>query len=214
MKIAALILSAGKGSRMGGNKSLLRFKGKTFLEHVSNALRESTVCSEIFVVTGFEHEKVADEAHRLSLKPIFNPHAELGIMTSLQMGLKSISQDVDAVLVSLVDQPMIEADFIASFVEDFEIHQNRYSLARPYFDGKPGHPSLITRKHFEAIAAHEPTDEGANFLFKMFPEQVRHFETENRNSVTDIDTVDDLRGLMGGTPKPAEESAEELKDAF
>lgn len=212
MKIAALILSAGKGSRMGGNKSLLRFKGRTFLEHVSNALRESTVCSEIFVVTGFDHEKVADEAHRLQLKPVFNPHSEMGIMTSLQMGLKSISQDVDAVLVSLVDQPMIDGEFIASFVEDFQIQNGRFSLARPYFDGRPGHPSLIAKMHFAEILNHEPTDEGANFLFREHPEQVRKFETSNRHSVTDIDTVDDLRGLMSGTTYAS--APEEPKDAF
>jgi molybdenum cofactor cytidylyltransferase len=196
MKIAALILSAGKGSRMGGNKSLLRFKGQTFLERVSNALRESTVCSEILVVTGFDHEKVSDEAHRLQLKAVFNPQAELGIMTSLQAGLRAIAPDVDAILVTLVDQPLVDGEFIASFVEDFMVQNGRYSLARPYVQDKPGHPTLIARQHFEAMLDHAPTDEGANFLFRENAARVRRFETKDRTVVTDIDTVEDLRGLM------------------
>jgi molybdenum cofactor cytidylyltransferase len=202
MKIAALILSAGKGSRMGGNKSLLRFKGQTFLERVSNALRESTVCNEICVVTGFDHEKVSDEAHRLQLKAIFNPHSELGIMTSLQTGIKAIREENDAILVALVDQPLVDGEFIASFVEDFMVQNGRYSLARPYVHGKPGHPSLILREHFGAILHHEATDEGANFLFREHPEKVRKFDTENQTVITDIDTVDDLRGLMSTPAAP------------
>lgn len=199
-QISGLILSAGEGSRVGGNKALLRFGGRTFMERVSNAVRESAICSEIVVVTGHDHDRVSDEALRLQLKSVFNPHSKQGLMTSLQAGLQALTPDTDAVLIALVDQPLITGDFIAEFVHAFETanHQGggRYTLGRPYYHGRPGHPSLILREHFASILSRTPNDEGANYLFQQFGDRVFKFETENRSVATDIDTADDLRGLL------------------
>lgn len=200
MKISGLILSAGEGSRVGGNKAFLRFGGQTFLERVSSAIRESAACNEIFVVTGHDHDRVADEALRLQLKPVFNPHSKQGLMTSLQAGLRAVSSEADAILVALVDQPLITGEFIATFVEAFLIENarfdNRLTLARPYYHERPGHPSLILREHFASISSRTPNDEGANYLFQQFADRAFRFSTEDRAVATDIDTAEDLRGLL------------------
>src|SRR5258708_7588151 len=106
---AAIILSAGQSSRMGRTKALLVWQEKSFLEHIVSALRKSAVCSRYITVTGFDFENVASEAKRLGVEAIHNPQFSLGLMGSLQAGLRALKPDTDAVLVVLADQPQLEA---------------------------------------------------------------------------------------------------------
>ena len=51
LRASAIVLAAGKSSRMDKNKLLLEIRGRTILDHILDALKESDI-NEIIVVLG------------------------------------------------------------------------------------------------------------------------------------------------------------------
>lgn len=96
--LRAIILAAGLSSRMGGKpKALLPLGGATMLERAVRAFVRAGI-EGIRVVTGYEAEQVAEEALRLGAKPVFNRDYELGMYTSICVGLTAVDRERDALL--------------------------------------------------------------------------------------------------------------------
>ena len=69
--VAAIVLAAGRSSRMGDFKPLLPFGGRTLIGHVVASLRAAGV-TRIHVVTGFNAEALAPEIDRLGVTRAHN----------------------------------------------------------------------------------------------------------------------------------------------
>lgn len=190
MKISGLILAAGKSSRMGSPKALVKYRGLSFLEQAAKALHNSDRLHEIRVVTGAFGDEVEEECRRLSLSFVRNDRYEEGLMTSLQCGLHSLDPTCDAALIHLIDQPLIKADLISALLDSFlEARKSSpWTLGRPMYENVPGHPCLIERSHFFEIFAQEAFDQGAAFLFQKYPFW-RH-QVLTTQAITDFDTPD------------------------
>ena len=59
MKVAAIVLAAGKSERMGRNKLLLELGGKTIIERVLDALKKVNI-TQIIIVVGHEEYKIKE----------------------------------------------------------------------------------------------------------------------------------------------------------
>ena len=99
MKVAAVVLAAGKSSRMGANKLLLRFDDKPVLEHILDRLARY----ETIVVTGHRPEDIEPIIKQYEARIVHNPDYEQGMTTSFQAGLRAIDTDVVAVFMVLSD---------------------------------------------------------------------------------------------------------------
>ena len=97
MKLAAIILAAGKSSRMGDNKLLLPVGDQMVLEHILSNLKSY----DTIVVTGHRPRLIIEISEGMGAKTVHNPQYEEGMTTSFQTGLRSI--DVDAVFLVLGD---------------------------------------------------------------------------------------------------------------
>ena len=108
LKIGAVVLAAGLSSRMGVQKLLLPWKGKTVIETVVDTLISSEM-TEIVVVTGTGCRANIEIAWiKKMIHIIFNPDfADGNMVTSLVTGLKALQGKVDAVLMVLGDQPQM-----------------------------------------------------------------------------------------------------------
>jgi len=111
--IPAIVLAAGKSSRMGRTKALLPAgpSGETFLNRVIRVLREGGA-DPIVVVIGGDAAAVRASLPRdeASLAVVENPHFEDGQLSSLHVGLAAVEQrydDIEAAMVTLVDLPLI-----------------------------------------------------------------------------------------------------------
>ena len=111
--IPAIVLAAGKSSRMGRTKALLPVgaSAETFLARIVRVLREGGI-STIVVVTGGDAAAVRASLprHDAALAAVENPHFEEGQLSSLHVGLAAVEQrydDVEAAMVTLVDLPLI-----------------------------------------------------------------------------------------------------------
>jgi molybdenum cofactor cytidylyltransferase len=142
MKVAAIVLAAGKSSRMGENKLLLQVGERTVLEHIIEKLRQF----ETVIVTGHNSDVIEEIAKRMGVKTAHNIHYEGGMSTSFQFGLRNI--DAEAVFLVLGDIFGFREELLRRMIEKFEDNPNAL-LVSPIHKGKKGHPVLIRNKLFE-----------------------------------------------------------------
>lgn len=158
-RLAAVVLAAGRSTRMGRPKQLLPWGATTLLGEVVRRLRAAEV-ADIVVVTGAERAAVeASLAGELAADPrvrcVFNADFARGEMAlSLQAGLHSLPADRLGALVVLADQPELEPRVVAAILQRW-----RETLApalAPFYQGQRGHPLLFDRALWPAILALPP----------------------------------------------------------
>ncbi|MFC3192981.1 NTP transferase domain-containing protein [Marinicella sediminis] len=186
MRIKGLVLAAGRSSRLGQPKQLLKTGSMTLLEHIEHRLLP--LCDELWVVLGYQHEIMQQHIQQASV--IVNPHWRKGMGHSLKTGFRQISADADAVLVALCDQPYITQSHYQSLIKT--AHQHRQHLISSTYDGKPGVPAVFTPPHFSAVLS-IGDEQGARSLLRQTNEQ--HISINCPQGNHDIDTADQLSGL-------------------
>ncbi len=159
VEVAGLVLAAGAGSRMGRPKALVADPdGTPWLPRAVDVLRGGG-CSEVAVVLGAG----ADEARGLvpdGVRVVVADDWAEGMGASLRAGLRALLEHsaASAALMTLVDLPDVTG-VVARRV--LELGAAPDVLGRATFAGRPGHPVLLGREHWAAIAAEVEGDSGA-----------------------------------------------------
>jgi Uncharacterized MobA-related protein len=185
--ISGIVLAAGIGTRFGGTKQIVIASGKPLAQHAINALAAAGV-DEIVVVTG--HDAVAVErALTLPRDARFtrNPAYRDGQSTSLAAGLHEVSEESQAAVILMGDQPGIEPGVVRSLIARFL--QTRRQIVRAAFRDGPG-PTLLSREIYME-AGHLHGDAGARLLMASHPEWVEEVAID-ADAPRDIDTRADL----------------------
>ncbi|GHF04922.1 NTP transferase domain-containing protein [Pseudolysinimonas yzui] len=156
-RVAGIVLAGGAGTRAGGPKALRRdADGMPWLHRAVAALRGGG-CGSVWVVLG------ADAALARALVPaeatvvVAEDWAE-GLSASLRAGLGAAPPDASAVVVTLVDLPGLPAAAVARLLS---APLDAATLRRATYEGRPGHPVVIGRDHWAAVAASVDGDRGA-----------------------------------------------------
>ena len=168
--VVGLVLAAGAGRRMGGPKGLLRSapSGPTLVETAVARLHEAGV-GEVLVVVGASAPAVASLAEKAGARVVEAPDWDEGMGASLRHGLEALAgTGAQAALVMLVDLPDVGS---AAHVRVLEVARASAAsaadgglgslLVRAAYDGRPGHPVLLGREHWDAIREGAVGDRGA-----------------------------------------------------
>ena len=108
-RIAAVILAAGRSTRMGGpNKLLAEIGGKPLVRIAAEEALASRA-RPVIVVTGHQRDKVEAALEGLDVQRVHNPDFAEGLSTSLKAGLAAVPDDVDGAIVCLGDMPQVDA---------------------------------------------------------------------------------------------------------
>lgn len=163
MTVDGLLLAAGAGRRMGRPKALVRGADGTPWLHATLARLHDGGVRRITVVLG---ASAAEATQLLDGAPV--EHEDLhvvvasewaeGMGASLRAGLEAADRRAEAVLVTLVDLPDVTAEVVRRVVA---AASGPGVLARATYDGRPGHPVLIGRDHWEGVRASAGGDTGA-----------------------------------------------------
>ncbi|SFR89254.1 molybdenum cofactor cytidylyltransferase [Microbacterium sp. cf046] len=158
--LCGLVLAAGAGARFGGPKALAREgDGTPWVVLAARMLRDAG-CDHVLVLLGAS----ADRA-----RPLVPPEAQIvvvdhwqdGLSATLRAGLDAASAlRADAALITPVDTPAAPADAAARVTERAGSPLAR-GLARATYAGRPGHPVLIGRDHWDALRETLHGDSGA-----------------------------------------------------
>jgi molybdenum cofactor cytidylyltransferase len=195
--VQALILAAGESTRMGSPKACLADPdGRPFVARVVRAFHDAGVVS-VIVITGSQHDAIvaalaADHpAHPAQV--VRNPDPSRGQLSSLWTGLDAVAPGTAAVLMTLVDVPMLQASTIRAVVESW---QNTHApIVRPAMGDRHGHPVLFDRSTFDDLRR-APLTEGAKAVVHAYADRLINVAVDDTGSLTDIDTPADYQEAM------------------
>lgn len=201
--LAAVVLAAGQSSRMGFPKALLTAPdGRPFVGRIAAVLTAAGV-STVTVVTGADHTRIVDTAASTfsDVQPVWaqNPDPSRGQLSSLWTGMEtSIGPDTEAMLITLVDVPMIDVETVTRIIECWR--RTGAPIVRPAIGDRHGHPVLFDRALFSALRA-APLDAGVKSVVRAYADRIVNVTTSNEGCLSDIDTRAEYERLLGVDPE-------------
>jgi molybdenum cofactor cytidylyltransferase len=191
-RIAALLLAAGRSSRMGANKMLAEIDGRPMVARTAQRLLSSHA-RPIIAVLGNQADEVDGALGKLPIARVINPDFAEGLSTSLIRGLTALPADIDGVVVCLGDMPLISGRDLDRLIAAFNPLEGR-AIVVPTRRGKRGNPILWARQFFPEMMALSG-DSGARRLIDDHADVVAEIEMDSDAIFIDIDTPQALAEL-------------------
>ena len=191
MNIAILILAAGAASRMGTVKQNLDFNGTTLL---GNAIDQAlaTGMQNVYCVLGAHFQRVANSIQDTAVTVIENKNWKNGLGSSIACGIKNVEvNNLDAVLVMLADQPLIDAEYLKQLIQTATEHPQ--SFVASDYGKKNGVPAVFPKQYFKELERLSG-DQGAKELLNSPATSV--IKVDARDRVWDIDTPEEYARLL------------------
>jgi molybdenum cofactor cytidylyltransferase len=196
--IGAVLLAAGSGSRIGTRpKCLLELGGVPLIRRQLIALSGAGV-DEVVVVLGHHAELIEPAVQTFPVTVVRNPRPDDGQVSSQRVGLAALSGKLDAVIVALADQPLLNAQDITALIGAFKKRPAGVQVVFPQVGEERGNPVIFSAEVLEQILRGEATV-GCRQWQAAHAEQVMPFVTDNRRYKVDIDTPEDLQRFEADT---------------
>jgi molybdenum cofactor cytidylyltransferase len=195
---AAILLAAGRSSRMGAFKPLLPFGNKTVIECCIDYLRAGGV-DEIVVVLGHRADDIRQQVSQV--KFALNPDPDSAMGASIAAGVRELPETAHATLIALVDHPAIPPTVVSTLLESWK---SGARLVIPTWQGRGGHPVLVDLS-FKAELLNLPASGGLRALFDAHRNEVTRVPVASPFVARDMDTWDDYTSLhleVTGRPAP------------
>ena len=189
--IGAVVLAAGKSTRMGEPKQLLPLNGRPLLEHTLANLRNVKL-NEIVVVLGCDADAVWKRVDLHGIKVVENKNYEKGMGNSLGIGVSALAEATDGALIVLADQPFVRPETYEWLIDQYR--QSDAEIVIPTYRGFRGNPVLLDRSVFPEVMALSG-DVGCRAIFGDHSSGIAKVAVDDIGIVLDIDTKDDFARL-------------------
>lgn len=144
--------------------------------------------SPVFVVVGAKADSVADALTGMrGVEALTNSEWEKGLSSSLSVGLRAVldNPEIEAALVTLADQPFVDAAALTSLIAAFD---DDHRIIASSYDGTLGVPALFGRE-FLAELTELTGDAGAGSWLRARPSGVTALPLEK--AALDVDLPSD-----------------------
>jgi molybdenum cofactor cytidylyltransferase len=196
--VGAVLLAAGAGSRIGHKpKSLLQLGGVPLIRRQLIALSGAGV-DEVVVVLGHHADLIEPVVQDFPVTIVRNLNPDEGQVSSQRLGLAALTGKLDAVIVALADQPLINAQDIGALIGAYKKRPEGAGVVFPRVAGERGNPVIFSADVLGEILAGQATV-GCRHWQADHPEAVAPFDTDNRRYRVDIDTPEDLERFARDT---------------
>ncbi|MEM0127507.1 MAG: nucleotidyltransferase family protein [Thermoplasmatales archaeon] len=182
MKIAGVLLAAGKSERFRGQKLLSEVAGKKLIEWSIKSLQGSGLDALIAVVSPSLRVTIPYD-----FAVVVNGEPELGISHSISLSL-SFVEEMDGVLFHLADQPFVDEGLMKEMVSSFRKDGEKIVAASVNRD--PRNPMIFPRKYYQELRSLSG-DHGAKSVALHHPDQLATIEVQEE-ILLDVDTLSDL----------------------
>ena len=190
-KTGIIILAAGNSSRMGEPKQLMKFKSKTFLQHIIEESKEANL-NPVICVTGYQSDQISKAIAGMNVIIVNNGQWSEGMGTGISAGIKeALQSDLDSVILAVSDQPYVSSGLFAKMLT-LKDKSGKKIVASSYA-GTLGTPVLFDKEYFnQLISLHG--NQGAKNIVHMNMSDVCTVKFE-KGSI-DIDTKEDYEKLI------------------
>ncbi|MFC1959408.1 selenium cofactor biosynthesis protein YqeC [Chloroflexota bacterium] len=191
--VGAIILAAGKSSRMGQFKVLLPWGRATVLDAIIRQLYIARL-DQIIVVTGRDAEQVQQVAQRCGVATVHNgDYAQGEMLSSVQKGLQAFDARMDGALIVLGDQPQLQSYVVSRMLDEYARGQG--SIVIPSFQMRRGHPVLFSRRHWPALLDLSPGSSPRD-LVNQLAKEIAYVNVNTDSILQDIDTPEDYQRAL------------------
>ncbi len=193
--IPAIVLAAGKSTRMGRPKATLPLATDTFLSRIVRTFHEAGI-NDVVIVVGHGAEGVVASLWQTGKVPRFvlNPDYETGQFSSLLTGLDAVdTPDVAAALVTLVDVPLVSSSTVRAVVGRYDA--THAPIVRPTRGAEHGHPVLIDRSLFDTLRHADPRV-GAKGIVRAHASPEGDVLVDDAGAFLDIDTMEEYQRVL------------------
>lgn len=180
--MTTILLAAGLSERMGRNKLLLPFRGKTIIESTLETVL--SISDETIVITGHDRDALLPILRQYNVQIIHNIDYQKGQKGSSLLGVENVSNDDFAILPA--DLPLLEK----SDIEGVYSLLDKYKTARAVYENIPGHPVAYRKNLREELLRFDGTMK--EFVHKKTN---GHYQA-SIGCVFDIDTPDRYESLL------------------
>jgi molybdenum cofactor cytidylyltransferase len=187
--LAGVLLAAGGSSRLGQSKQLIKWRGLTLVRRAAE-LALDTCGAGVTVVTGANVAAIQQELQGLKLNFVNNSDWQLGMGSSLRVGLQVAPNDAEAVLIMLCDQPLVTNSTLTDLAEQWFAKPDQPAAAS--YGDTIGVPAIVPRVLLDELAT-LPNDCGARSWLRS---RTDISQVPMPHAEFDIDTPEDLKRLQ------------------
>ena len=192
-KIDALLLSAGKSSRMGFTKALVDWHNQKLIQFQVETLLSSG-CNNVFIVLGHEKEKIIPYIQKENTKIIYNENYKKGKSSSIIKGINNINKNTNNLLIIGVDQPR-PIKFLKKLLH-FHL-KNNAMISAPLNNNKRGPPIIFNEKMFPEILKIDKFDDGLRTFFRKNNKIVQTIKINSKWTHLDLNSTESLDKARG-----------------
>lgn len=189
MAITAIILAAGFGRRMNGDKLHRLVHGKEMIDRVLETVA-SVPSIDALVVTN--DEQIRKKAEPLGIRAVGNDNAKGGQSTSVIKGVLASDAGSQGYLFVMGDQPFISNTTIIMIIDEALFHPG--CIIVPRSGERTGSPVLFPSDFREELLSLSG-DTGGRSIYRKHPESIRFVEVARETELLDADTPEDIEIL-------------------
>ena len=187
--LAAVILAAGRSSRMGTFKPLLPFGPESVIERIILTVRKAGV-ETIRVVVGWSADRLIPVLERHGVAYVSNDRFDEGMYVSIQSGVQSLPADVVAFFLLPGDMPLVQSATLTRLIAEWD--RRPRGILYPCHEGRRGHPPLIAGAYIPEILQEAPSA-GLRALLARHAEDAHSIEVSDPGILVDLDTPEEYR---------------------
>lgn len=192
--IDGLVLAAGLGRRYGNTpKVLATLHGRPLVRHVVDHLLDAGLRS-VLVVGGRQTPEISAALSDTPALCVSNPAPELGIASSLRIGIGALPSGTAAIVIAHGDQPLISAATVCDLAQAWQ-GSGAVAAVPSYRNADWGHPLLVSSELLDEMSR-LTGDQGARALLQLARASGRLLMVPiDRDAPLDVDTPADLARL-------------------
>lgn len=184
--MAAIILAAGRGGRIGGPKIFLRMGKIFFWEMIATRLKKAGMEDQAIIIRP-EHRKTFSTIKT----PFFivNRQPDRGMFSSIRIGLSKM-KGYDGYLICPVDHPLVSTVTYRKIIRYITL--NPKSVVRPVYRGKVGHPIFLPLNIVRKLTRLK-NDNRLDYFLKKYREDILDINVKDKHILSNINIPRDLK---------------------
>lgn len=206
--VAGIVLAAGRSSRYGAPKALVRVEGVPCVRRVARAARDGGVAPLVVVCRAEEENAMAEALAGLPIRLVARPPDAPGGQDprragTLATGLVALGRGdaaaeardgIACLAVFVADAPFTSAELVAALVAAWRTR--RGDVLRPRSEAGPGHPVLFDGGLLPELAALAAEGGAGRALIAAHGDRLHELPVADPTTIADFDTPQALRALL------------------